>query len=79
MLLSGIHDFIRLQTGFPPKSVAGMTESGVLQLPLFNKLIFYHAFLQKKLKFPLPVVDKSIKRSKKRKEATGSKAAREMA
>ncbi len=34
MLLSGIHDFRQLQTRFPPRSVAGMTELGVLQLAL---------------------------------------------
>jgi hypothetical protein len=33
MLLSGIHDFSHLQDRFPPRSVAGMTELGVLQLP----------------------------------------------
>jgi len=33
MLLSGIHDFRQLQTGFPPRSVAGMTKLGILQLP----------------------------------------------
>jgi hypothetical protein len=32
MLLSGIHDFRQLQAGFPPRSVAGMTKLGVLQL-----------------------------------------------
>jgi hypothetical protein len=32
MLLSGIHDFKQLKAGFPPRSVAGMTELGVLQL-----------------------------------------------
>jgi len=32
MLLSGIHDFRQFLSGFPPRSVAGMTESGVLGL-----------------------------------------------
>jgi hypothetical protein len=39
MLLSGIHDFSHLQDRFPPRSVAGMTELGVLQLPLWFEFI----------------------------------------
>ncbi len=43
MFLSCIHDFRQLQTGFPPRNVAGMTELGVLQLARNIKVSIYLA------------------------------------